>query len=265
MRPNNPLLEQDDGAGWITTFADLVTLLLVFFILLFSMSTVEIDKFQRVMQSIQANLSYDGANNSIVPLPQDAPRKAPTPLDAEIDDTPPKPNSKQAQQEHFANDPMAAISQQWRALAEQMRATLADKNLANDVDIETPIEGTIVIQVKGQALFDSGSSQLNFHVDDVLDNLLQAFKTRYDFDINIQGHTDNVPLRSSRYESNWELSAIRATTVLRYFINKGISPKRLTATGYGDSMPIDTNTTPEGRANNRRIEFVLEKKARVSN
>ena len=265
MASNNRLLEEDDGPGWITTFADLVTLLLVFFILLFTMSKIEIDKFQQAMLSIQRSLGQTGMNNSIVPLPSEAQRKIPSQLDAELDPEPPKPNSRDEEELNQASDPTPAVSQQWRALAEQLRSTIADKSLANDVDIDVPIEGTIVIQVKGQALFDSGSADLNFQVDEVLDNLIKVFEQRYDFTINIQGHTDNLPLRSSRYESNWELSALRATTVLRHFISKGISPKRLTATGYGDSVPIDTNETPRGRANNRRIEFVLQKNARISN
>lgn len=260
----NRLLEEDDGPGWIVTFADLVTLLLVFFVLLFTMSSVEADKFAKAMSSIHLSLENSGMSNSLVQLQTSAPVKTSTPLDTEPEPSPPKPNSKQAQEEQQASDPTPAISQQWRALAEQLQSTIADKNLANEVEIDTPIDGTIVIQVKGQALFDSGSATLNTQVDQVLDKLLIRFKEQYDFSINIQGHTDNLPLRNSLYETNWELSALRATTVLRYFISKGISPKRLTATGYGDSAPIDTNETAIGRANNRRIEFVLERNARIT-
>ncbi len=258
------LLDDDDGPGWITTFADLVTLLLVFFVLLFTMSSVEAEKFAQAMKSIHMSLEDGGMSNSLVELTVDAPTKSPSPLTTELDPSPPKPNSKQAQEEQQASDPTPAITQQWRALAEQLQSTIADKSLANEIDVDTPIDGTIVIQVKGQALFDSGSTTLNTQVDQVLDKLLKRFKEQYDFTINIQGHTDNLPLRNSRYESNWELSALRATTVLRYFIRQGISPKRLTATGYGDSVPIDTNETAIGRANNRRIEFVLERNARIS-
>ncbi len=259
MDAKNKLRDDDDGPAWITTFADLVTLLLVFFILLFTMSSVEIERFQVVMQSIQSSLGQAGTNNSVIPQPNQALMKVP--LNDEIDPTPAKPIAKQTVAELEAS----AKAEKWQALAEQLKSTLADKGLANDVDVQTPVEGIIVIQIKGKALFESGSTTLNYQVDNVLDKLLLRFRQQYDFDINIQGHTDNLQVRSSRYESNWELSALRATTVLRYFINKGISPKRLTATGYGDSVPIDTNYTPEGRANNRRIEFVLKKQAQITN
>jgi chemotaxis protein MotB len=265
MAERNQLIEEEEGAGWIVTYADMVTLLLVFFVLLFTMSNVEIDRFEEVMQSIQTNLGESGASNSLIEMEHDVQKKIPTDLDTEIDITPPKPQSKETPEEEAADDPLQAVEQQWQALAEQLRTTIADRHLANEVDIETPIEGTIVIQVEGKALFESGSNTLNYEVDKVLDGLVDIFKERYDFDIDIQGHTDNIPIRNGRYESNWELSAMRATTVLRYLSRKGISTKRMTATGFGDSRPIDTNETKEGRSNNRRIEFVLEKNARVSN
>ncbi|MFQ5717156.1 MAG: flagellar motor protein MotB [Nitrospinales bacterium] len=77
--------------------------------------------------------------------------------------------------------------------------------------------------------------------------------------MNIQGHTDDVPVATERFPTNWELSAARATAVLRFFIDKGIEPKRLTATGYADIFPLFSNDTEQGRAQNRRVEFVLEK------
>ena len=82
-----------------------------------------------------------------------------------------------------------------------------------------------------------------------------------EYTINIKGHTDDIPIATERFPSNWELSAVRATTVLKYLIGKGISARRLTATGYGDSDPLVPNTSDRNRAVNRRVEFVLEKKA----
>ena len=77
--------------------------------------------------------------------------------------------------------------------------------------------------------------------------------------IFIQGHTDDVPIHTVKFESNWELSAVRATAVLRHFYDKGIDPEKLTATGYADTFPMVPNNTKEGRAKNARIEFILEK------
>ena len=90
--------------------------------------------------------------------------------------------------------------------------------------------------------------------------MIDLFMAFPEYTINIKGHTDNIPIATRQFPSNWELSAIRATTVLKHLISRGIAPKRLTATGYGDKIPLEPNTTDANRARNRRVEFVLEKK-----
>jgi chemotaxis protein MotB len=95
----------------------------------------------------------------------------------------------------------------------------------------------------------------------MLDALLETLVINPGYKLEIQGHTDDIPISTAQFPSNWELSAVRATTVLRYMVDAGINPKRLTATGYGSSIPLVPNISPENRAINRRIEFVLEKRA----
>jgi len=94
----------------------------------------------------------------------------------------------------------------------------------------------------------------------IFDDLIDILFDYPDYNINIKGHTDNIPISTEIFPSNWELSAIRATTVLKYVISRGVNPDRLTATGYGDVMPLLPNTSEENRTQNRRVEFVLEKK-----
>ena len=90
-------------------------------------------------------------------------------------------------------------------------------------------------------------------------NLTFLFRQYADYRIGIRGHTDDLDIETVQFPSNWELSAVRATTVLRYFIEEGIDPERMTATGYADFIPLVNNDSPENRARNRRVEFVLEK------
>lgn len=92
----------------------------------------------------------------------------------------------------------------------------------------------------------------------IVDKLTKEFCQHNDLKINIQGHTDNIPINTVAYPSNWELSAIRATSVLRRMIDKCVDPSMITATGYGDRMPIAENDNPQGRATNRRIVILLE-------
>lgn len=258
MSRREELLEDGEGEGWITTFADLMTLLLVFFVLLFSMSTVESERFEQMLVSLQSAFGDGGTSNAIIELPHDMQKLVPS-SDAELT-TKQLPPNPAATPDINIKQGTPTISDEWMGLADQLRESLSSYQVDDLVEIEIPAEGILVIQIRGHALFDSGSSHLNFEVDQVLESLMVVFRTRYDFTINIQGHTDNLPISTLRYESNWELSALRATTVLRYLIEKGITPSRLTATGYGESMPLESNETEEGRAKNRRIEFVLEKK-----
>lgn len=257
MSRRQQLMEEESSGGWITTFADLMTLLLVFFVLMFSMSTVESDRFQMMLTSLQMAFGDSGNANSLIEFPHRAQKLTPA-TDAEITTKPLPPKPPKTPDQPDSATP--TISKEWMGLADQLRKTLSTFEVEDIVAIDIPAEGKISIQIRGQALFDSGSTDLNYQVDQVLDSLMKVFRERHDFSINIQGHTDNLPISTTRYESNWELSALRATTVLRYLIGKGIAPARLTATGYGDSLPLESNDTPEGRARNRRIEFVLEKK-----
>mgnify|MGYP001106517407 CR=1 FL=1 len=252
MAKTQSLLEESEDAGWIITFADLMTLLLVFFVLLFSISSVEKERFEQVAASLQN--SFGIPNESVSPV-----RLSPIiPVAPEPEIVPPSAERPSATPQPL--DPLPLPDPDLQALSAMLATVFERQQIGDLAEIRVPLDDQLSIQVHGTALFDSGSSDLNYEVDQVLDALLQVFLLKSEYTINIQGHTDNLPITTARYESNWELSAIRATTVLRYFISRGVPPKRLTATGYGDSMPIASNETEKGRSANRRIEFVLEKK-----
>jgi len=260
---NRRLFEEstDDSGGWITTFADLMTLLLVFFILMFSMSSVQTERFQQVISSIQNSLQSTGSlidfagsgvNSSLIELPLSKP-VASAPVDVGVE--PEKLASKQVQTQPSTNEG----GDKWKQMANTLRSRLSSKEVDHLVKVSLPKDGVIAIQIQGSILFESGSTYLSYEVDPVLDTLLELFRQYHGYSINIKGHTDNIPISTDHYESNWELSAIRATTVLRYFLSRGVNPRRFTATGFGDAVPIASNTTIEGRTKNRRIEFVLER------
>jgi chemotaxis protein MotB len=131
---------------------------------------------------------------------------------------------------------------------------------ASKANTEDTIEKKVVLRVPGLNLFKKGGAKLRSEARPVLNEIVKVInKKGKNYKIFIQGHTDDVPINTPKFESNWELSAVRATSVLRYFYDKGIEPERLTATGYADTFPMVPNNTKEGRAKNRRIEFVLEK------
>jgi chemotaxis protein MotB len=141
-----------------------------------------------------------------------------------------------------------------------MKNLMEMRDASEAAKTEDSVEKKVVLRVPGLNLFKKGGAKLRSEARPVLNEIVKVInKKGKNYKIFIQGHTDDVPINTPKFESNWELSAVRATAVLRYFYDKGIEPERLTATGYADTFPMVPNNTKEGRAKNRRIEFILEK------
>ena len=245
-------IENEEGApAWIITFADMVTLLLVFFILLFTIATVESKKFQLVMASIQSALHQDNpAANQIVLNNTSSSEKPEEPMHEKE-----RVDVKAHENDLFSSEKADSDKQQ---LLVEVQELIKEQRLGEH--IYAYAEGNkIILRIKGTMLFSSGNVDLIEKSEIIFEDIDALFKKYADYKIDIKGYTDNRPIETQRFPSNWELSAIRATTVLRYFVNRGIDPTRLSATGYADLFPIADNSTIEGRAQNRRVEFVLEK------
>jgi chemotaxis protein MotB len=228
--------ESSEQPGWILTFADLVTLLLVFFILLFSISAMNVEKFKAAMMSIQTNL---GESTPAIGL-------------EDIIDTPQTVTNK------VSLEDLIGLNSREKSMIKEIRNFIKEKELGENIVVNL-FQGKVNIRVQGTILFESGAAQLNEEAYPILDDIIRILSKYIEYNINIKGHTDNVPIHSTRFPSNWELSAIRSTTVLQYLISSGIDPSRLTATGYGELLPLVPNDSEENRAMNRRVEFVLEK------
>ena len=244
-------LAVEEGApSWMVTFADLVTLLLVFFVLLFSMSSIETEKFKSVMSSIQIALNTQSAF-SIAKVDKDLSLKEPLPKLDPIEIIQPQDTEKVEENiEEQVDDS--------QDLYQDIKKAMHQKQFGEHVLIHR--EGKrIIITVKGALLFDSGDSALIPGSLPIFTSILELFNQYADYSINIKGHTDDRPINTPQFPSNWELSAIRATTVLRFFITQGIKPERMAASGFADLLPIAPNDNEENRSKNRRVEFVLEK------
>jgi chemotaxis protein MotB len=140
-----------------------------------------------------------------------------------------------------------------RMMEKNLMAQMKDSQVSFRLD-----DDGLAIILSDDILFDSGKADLKKQACPMLDKLVVIIKDKVpEKNIGVTGHTDNVPIKYSGWKSNWELSTARATNVLYYLESKGISPKRLSATGYADNRPVASNDTPEGRANNRRVEIVI--------
>ncbi len=224
--------ESDDS--WLITFADLCTLLMVFFILLFSLSTIEEIKFTKAFGSLQEALGGKERGT---------------------------PDSKQ-EEAHGALHELVKVRKELIKSQTQafndIRSFLVKSGVEGQVGAVLE-EGTITLRLPAQLLFQPNSAEIDPKLEHVLQLIVDVFVRRREQRIDIRGYTDDTPLpANSPYKDSWELSAMRAINVLRYLLSKGIEAKRLTATGYGLLNPLVPNTTEENRARNRRVEFTLQ-------
>jgi len=142
----------------------------------------------------------------------------------------------------------------------EMSSAIKKHNLGNDVSVMA-VNKEIIITLKERVTFRPGEAETLKSSEPMLDSIAQIIKRYPDFLVDIEGHTDNIPIKTRLYPSNWELSVARSTTVLKYFINHhGIDPSRLSIKGYADQKPIVLNDTSENRAQNRRVEIRMKEK-----
>lgn len=238
--------ESGGGAGWVTTFSDLMSLLLTFFILLFSMSTVSEEKFTAASISVKNAFIGEGAGGGILDggLMDD---------DSDTGDGASEEDAGPSIDQAILRDeiPQAILEMYAEALA------LIDSEGITDLVTVSIDQNGIYLDIQESILFQSGQAELKDGGKEALDSLIDLL-TINEHDIVIEGYTDNVPIRSQEFPSNWELSTSRALSVVYYLIDeKEISPSRLSARGYGEYSPVVPNDTPENRAKNRRVNIVL--------
>nr|NJM02435.1 flagellar motor protein MotB [Desulfobacula sp.] len=234
---NSTFITYDDDATWLVTYADLMTLLLVFFVLLYTLTSFERNQYSQAVDSVKIRIESSEELISLMDLV-----KIPELLGTRI-----------------TLEDITGLKSREKSLFEEL-TRFAKSGTEKEFLSTRILDGRIIVNINGQALFGSGSASLNPSAAPVMDDLVDILHDYPDYTVNIKGHTDDLPISTEIFPSNWELSAIRATTVLRYLISRGLLPDRLTATGYGDIMPLLPNTSEENRAQNRRVEFVLEKK-----
>ncbi len=239
--------DDDDDVGgvdesWMGTFSDLSLLLLVFFILLFSMSSIDTIMFKSVFGSMRQ--TFGGADT--------------------VDINSGGQNDQKEKQENEALQEFVRIREELLKAQERVynaiRSFITTKGLEGQISAVYD-QGVITLTVPNSVLFEPGSTNLGADAEPVLNDLLDLFREYREQNINIKGYTDNSPIPpDARFRDNWELSALRSVSVLRWFVDAGISFVRLTATGMGDLHPLYPNDTPKNQARNRRVEFTLERK-----
>jgi len=225
--------------AWMATFSDMMTLLLTFFILLYSISSIDAIKFKTISESLQSVLSGETSSSIIE---EEGPNDD-IPLD-----------NPQYEQQEDPEDPK--IKESTLEMYNQVKDYVEEEGLEADVSVSLNRNG-VFVNIKEAILFEPGEADIKEEGQEILGNLEGLF-LQFDNEIVIEGHTDNVPQQSFKFPTNWELSSGRATAVVRYLCEvKDIPENRLSAIGYGEFRPIADNDTPQNRALNRRVNLLI--------
>lgn len=252
---------EDPPAGspaWMATFSDLMNLLLCFFVLLFSMSTVDAQKFELVAASFANTFSIftaggqaigDGIliSNGVSQLSN---------LDEYVQSMGKAEDSEQVINdvlEEYENQSLAASEE----LAEYVEEALKETDIGDEVEVSFNSQ-YVLLTMNGALLFDSGEAKLKEDSYQMMTQIAKILERYSDGIIEVEGHTDNVPMHGAKYSNNDELSSARAISVFNYLIqNTTIEPSRIKHSGRGEYVPVADNSTAEGRAMNRRVEIKI--------
>ncbi|MBQ3890601.1 MAG: flagellar motor protein MotB [Lachnospiraceae bacterium] len=258
--------EPDGGPGqpWLNTFADLMNLLLCFFVLLFASANVDQAKFDAIAASFQSTFSIftagstaigDGVliSNGVSQLNELSKYINSTGVMAENDEQAEAFDEEQKELENVEKRKLEASE----ALAEQFSEALSENNIADKVDVDFNSQ-YVQLTLKGAILFKPGSAELLDSVEPVLRKVGMILERYANYGIEIEGHTDNVPQHTKQYASNDELSAARALSVFYFMLdNTSLDPANIKHSGRGEYCPIADNSTSEGRDLNRRVEIKI--------
>ena len=219
--------EGDDEGGspeWMTTFGDMMTLLLTFFVLLYSMSSIDEEQFEIALTSIREGLGVFTGGRTIATqrlMDGGAIGEGFTPINIQI----------------------------LEAAMGEIEQFIEQEGVEDAVSMEMTQRG-LEVRFTGEVLFDLGEAVIRPEGEEVLQEVPN--------DVMVEGHTDNLPIRTDEFPSNWELSVARATTVTRFFVEEqNLDPERFSAAGYSEYRPLVPNDSPENRALNRRVEVIL--------
>jgi chemotaxis protein MotB len=226
---------------WMATFADLVTLLMCFFVLLFAMSTTQQETYKELVQSLRTALGAQA-------VPESGTREGLT-----MHAVPSEPPTENQQIDELG----AMIEKEIDDIISEVRELVLFNKLGGEVSV-TKTEDGVVITMSDLLLFAQGGTTLSDKGRDILKKVA-AVLSKLAYHVKIKGHTDSSPISSSMFPSNWELSSARASTVVRLLVRNGVAPQYVSAEGYASYHPVATNDTAKGRSLNRRVEIVYER------
>lgn len=251
-RRRRHLEEPENLDRWMVSYADFVTLLLACFIVMYAVSSVSEGKYRVVSQAL--GTAFRNAAPPQVTIPRPAPPPLPPPVPAIVEPQPPPPPLPKdpSQSERLRGE----TRDRMRGMANDVLNALGSLVRDGQVRLTEGAQG-IAIEINANVLFPPGEAKLEPQAREAL-RQVGVVLAQNGFHIIVEGHTDITPIRNALFPSNWELSAVRASTVVRLFVDAGVAPQRLTAAGFGEFRPREDNGTAESRARNRRVAIMIE-------
>lgn len=251
MRRKRTQFSKGNNDRWLITYSDLITLLLIFFVIMYAMSSINIAKFNLLSVSLNQALSpnnqipLSGLGNTALLAVQNSTQSNQTGMSA------------LTKQQIGQISSMIKEDRLFNNLYHRLKSYVQQHDLQNSVSIANQERG-VQITLRDVVFFNTGQDRLRTVAQHTL-QIMVPFLMSVPNDIIVEGYTDNVPIRTYLFPSNWELSTGRAVNVVRFLIAQGIDPNRLSATGYGKYHPLVPNTTAANRQENRRVNVVILK------
>jgi chemotaxis protein MotB len=268
--------EEGSNERWLLTYADMITLLMALFMVLFSISSVNISKYETLQKSLKAAFSGEilpggkaiarqGATANAAQAPSSVELQAIEPVATQgaSSQANGSQHSSSSSSSAAASASQAAQAQkeasEFAHIKQELDAYAKAHGFAKSVQTSIEARGLVIRVLTDDLLFASGQASLEGRATGLLEEISALLNVDQTHPISVEGNTDDVPIHSAQFPSNWELSTARASTVVRFLIAHGVGANRLTATGNAEQRPVDTNTTAAGRARNRRVEIVLRR------
>jgi len=261
--------EHENDERWLLTYADMITLLMALFMVLFSISSVNISKYVTLQQALHAafsgsilpggrSIEQAGSTDSAHHSPNNTQIQSIVPLTPTVA----QPKASSAQQAAQAAQNAAAQREQdnFLELKRLLDAYAKVHGFSGEVQTIITPTGLLVRILTDRLLFDSGSADLQSEGLPLLVEIAHLLNLDQTHQILVTGYTDNVPIATAQFPSNWELSTTRAGSVVRFLISQGVDENRLEASGYASLHPVASNATAVGRALNRRVEVLIQRK-----
>lgn len=230
---------------WLVSYADFITLLFATFVALYALSRTDVAKAAIAAESLR--ISFGAQNDKIIPQEaldlQAIPANRPKPIPSDTNFPNPHPRKE-------------AGKEQFEEIKKEMEEYLITKAMLQKVSVELQERG-LVVSLKEAGFFESGKAEVRSESYQILQEIAKKI-SQYRNPVRVEGHSDNMPIHSRTYPTNWELSSTRAVNMARVMTDRfGVPPNKISATGYGEHRPVADNSTPAGRARNRRVDLVI--------